>query len=143
MPRHLKKDSKKLFILGKEVYHRDAHCATCHQADGKGLPNAGFPPLSRTKWAIEDPERLIKLTLKGLNGEMEVQGKTYDGAMIPFEGLLTDREVAGVLTYVRNSFGNQASVIKSEDVKKIRDEMKGKPDLLNAAELLKQYPHKK
>ena len=63
--------------------------------------------------------------------------------MIPFEGLLTDREVAGVLTYVRNSFGNQASVIKSEDVKKIRNEMKGKPDLLDAAELLKQYPHKK
>ncbi|MGB1260922.1 MAG: PVC-type heme-binding CxxCH protein, partial [Akkermansiaceae bacterium] len=131
-----------LYKLGKEVYHRDAHCATCHQADGKGLPEAQFPPVAGTKWATQDIDRMIKLTLKGLNGEIEVQGKKYNGSMTPFEGLLNDKEVAAVLTYVRNSFGNKARVVKPEQVKAIRASMKGKPDLLNAAELLKQHPHK-
>ncbi len=142
IPRWLKgKDDKELFLLGKEVYHRDAHCVTCHQADAKGLPDAGFPPISRTKWVNGDADRLILLTLKGLVGEIEVSGKKYMGAMTPFEGLLDDKEVAAVLTYVRNSFGNKASVIQPESVKKIRDAHEGKPDLLQAPELLKQYPH--
>ena len=72
---------------------------------------------------------------------MEVKGKKYTGAMTPFEGLLNDREVAGVLTYVRNSFGNKASAISAKQVSEIRAELKGKPDLLDPAELLKQHPH--
>ncbi len=142
VPEHLKGDAKELFTMGKEVYHRDAHCATCHQADGKGLPSAGFPPLAKTKWVNENPERLIKLTLKGLNGPIEVNGKKYNGSMISFEGLLNDREIAAVLTYTRNSFGNKASAIDPKMVKKIRADMKGQSDSLNAEELLKQHPHK-
>jgi len=142
VPSHLKGGAAKLFVLGKEVYHRDAHCATCHQADGNGLPNAGFPPLAKTKWVNQDSERLIKITLKGVTGEMEVKGKKYTGAMTPFGGLLNDREIAGVLTYVRNSFGNKADSISPKDVKKIRDQMKDKPDILDAGELLKEHPHK-
>jgi len=142
VPGHLKGGAKKLYVLGKEVYHRDAHCATCHQADGKGLPNAGFPPVDGTKWVTEDPERLIKITLKGMTGDIMVKGKKYSGAMTPFEGLLTDREVAGVLTFVRNSFGNKASVISPKQVQKIRAKLKGQPDLLDPAKLLKEHPHK-
>ena len=140
-PSHLKGGDAKLFVLGKEVYHRDAHCATCHQADGKGLPDAGFPPIAETKWATQNPDRLIKLTLKGIMGEMEVKGKKYTGAMTPFEGLLNDKEIAGVLTYVRNSFGNKASAISPKQVSEIRAALEGKPDLLNPEELLKQHPH--
>ena len=141
-PSHLKGNDAKLYLLGKEVYHRDAHCATCHQENGKGLPDAGFPPLAKTKWVNEDPERLIKLTLKGITGPIEVNGKKYTGAMTPFEGLLNDREIAGVLTYVRNSFGNKTKAISPDDVKKIRASMKGKPDILEAEALLKEHPHK-
>lgn len=142
VPRHLKGAAANLFILGKDVYHRDAHCATCHQADGKGLPAAGFPPLAKTKWVNEDPDRLIKITMKGLIGPIEVNGKKYNGAMTPFEGLLNDREIAGVLTYVKNSFGNKSGSISHQQVHKVRAEMKGKVDILNADKLLKEHPHK-
>ncbi|MFC5051201.1 PVC-type heme-binding CxxCH protein [Rubritalea spongiae] len=127
---------------GREVYHREAHCETCHQADGNGLPAANFPPISGTKWVNEDPDRLIKLTLKGLMGEIEVKGKKYNGSMTPFEGLLKDDELAAVLTYVRSSFGNDAKPITTSQVKKVRAEIKDQVGLFDAAELLKQHPHK-
>ena len=127
---------------GREIYHREAHCVTCHQEDGKGLPAAGFPPINDTKWVTQDPERLIKLTLKGLMGEIEVKGKKFNGAMTPFEGILNDEEVASVLTYVRNSFGNNASAIKTNQVKKVRAAEKKQIGLYTAEELLKAHPHK-
>lgn len=131
-----------IFELGKEVYNRPAHCATCHQPDGNGLPAANFPPLAGTRWVNEDEERLIKITLKGMLGPITVNGKEYMGAMTPFEALLTDEEIAAVLTYVKNSFGNSSGTISPELVKKVRDEMKDKPGLLNAEQLLKEHPHK-
>jgi len=141
IPAHLTKAEKELFEVGHEVYHREAHCATCHQADGKGLPAANFPPIAKTKWATQNVDRMIKLTLKGMTGPIKVLDKDYNGAMTPFEGLLNDKEMAAVLTYARNSFGNKASAVTPDQVKKIRAELKGKPDLLIPAELLKQHPH--
>lgn len=93
---------------GREIYGRDGYCGTCHGADGQGLPEAGFPPLAGSEWVFGDDERLITVVLKGLQGPIEVRGRTYPGVvpMTPFEGLLTDEEVADVLTYVRNAFGN-------------------------------------
>ncbi|WP_018970266.1 PVC-type heme-binding CxxCH protein [Rubritalea marina] len=137
------KSKKKIAFLkkGREVYHREAHCETCHQKDGKGLPAGGFPPLAGTKWVLEDPERLIKITLKGVMGEIDVAGKTYNGAMTPFEGLLNDEETAAVLTYVRQSFGNDAPEITAEQVKAVRAAEKAHIGLYQAAELLKKHPH--
>ncbi|MEX0321655.1 MAG: PVC-type heme-binding CxxCH protein [Puniceicoccaceae bacterium] len=131
-----------VFQLGKEVYNRPAHCATCHQPDGNGLPAANFPPLAGTRWVNEDDERLIKISLKGMLGPITVGGKEYNGAMTPFEALLTDEEIAAVLTYVKNAFGNSSGTVEPEMVAKVRAEMKDKPGLLNAAELLKEHPHK-
>ncbi|MGJ8672034.1 PVC-type heme-binding CxxCH protein [Rubritalea sp.] len=127
---------------GREVYHREAHCETCHQADGKGLPAGGFPPINGTKWVNEDPERLIKLTLKGLMGEIEVKGKKFNGAMTPFEGLLKDDELAAVLTYVRKSFGNDASAITVNQVKEVRAKVKDQIGLYEVDKLLEEHPHK-
>jgi glucose/arabinose dehydrogenase/mono/diheme cytochrome c family protein len=127
---------------GREIYHREAHCVTCHQEDGKGLPAAGFPPITGTKWATQDPERLIKLSLKGLMGEIEVNGKKFNGAMTPFEGILNDEELAAVLTYVRKSFGNNASAIKADQVKKVRAAEIKHIGLYTGEELLKAHPHK-
>jgi glucose/arabinose dehydrogenase/mono/diheme cytochrome c family protein len=144
-PKHLTGAAAKLYVQGGEIYGREAHCTTCHQVDGKGLPDSGFPPVAGTKWTLGDPDRLIKLTLKGLMGPIEVEGKTYPGQvpMTPFEYLLKDGEIAAVLTYVRNSFGNKAGVISAEQVGKVRRLLKGRAGLYSPEELLKEHPHAK
>jgi len=141
-PKHLEDGDAKRFIQGAEIYEREGHCATCHQPDGKGLPDVGFPPLADTQWALGDPDRLIKLTLKGLMGPIEVKGKAYPGVvpMTQFEGLLKDDEMAAVLTYVRNAFGNKASPIRPGQVRRVRAEVKDQTGLYSPAELLKEHP---
>ncbi len=141
-PAHLSGADAERYVKGAEIYARDAHCITCHQADGKGLPISGFPPIAGTQWAGGDPERLIKLTLKGLMGPIEIDGVDYPGQvpMTPFEGLLTDEEIAAVLTYVRNSFGNKASPITPDQVKAVRPEARPKAGLYTPEELLEQHP---
>jgi mono/diheme cytochrome c family protein/glucose/arabinose dehydrogenase len=136
-----------LFTLGREVYNREAHCGTCHQADGKGLDPA-FPPLTDIRWVGGSDERLIKLTLKGLYGPIEVHGKGYGPArgtppMTGFESLLNDREIAAVLTYIRQSFGNNLSPIKPEQVAKVRAAEKSRNGFWDSAELLRQHPLEK
>jgi len=142
-PKHLSQEDAKLFVQGGAIYAREGYCMTCHQSKGEGLPDAGFPPLSETKWVLGDPDRLIKLSLKGLMGPIEVKGKKYLGQvpMTAFGALLNDEEMASVLTYVRNSFGNKASAIGAAQVKKVRAETKSKIDMFSPDVLLKQHPH--
>jgi glucose/arabinose dehydrogenase/mono/diheme cytochrome c family protein len=136
---HLKGNDRKLFMQGKKIYEKEGFCGTCHQHDGNGLVASGFPPLAKTKWVTENEERLIKLTLKGLYGPIEVLGKKYPGQvpMTPFEGLLKDDEIAAVLTYVRNSFGNKATPVKPATVKKIRAAIKDQEGFYTPDDLLK------
>lgn len=123
-PAHLAKEAIPRYVQGHEIYARDAHCGTCHGPDGNGLQTAGFPPLAKTSWVTGDPDRLIKLTLKGLHGKITVNGREYAGAvaMPAFEYRLSDHEMAAVLTYVRNSFGNESSPIFSDQVKAVREQ---------------------
>lgn len=143
-PAHLEGGDAKRFLQGAEIYEREGHCATCHQPDGKGLPDVGFPPLADTQWALGDPDRLIKLTLKGLMGPIEVKGKAYPGVvpMTPFGGLLKDDELAAVLTYVRNAFGNKASAIRPGHVRRVREEVEDMTGMYNPADLLEEHPFK-
>jgi len=144
VPTHLKDTpSKNLYLKGAEIYAREGHCGTCHQADGNGLPPAGFPPLAGTRWVNGSEERLIKLTLNGLMGPIEVKGQSYPGLvpMTPFGGMLNDEEIAAVLTYVRNSFGNQSSAIKPEQVQTVRRATSSKVGFYSPEELLKAHPH--
>ena len=140
---HLKGDARKLFVQGAKIYAREGYCETCHQKNGKGLPASGFPPLAKTKWATQNEDRLIKLTLNGLLGPITVNGKKFPGQvpMTPFGGMLNDKDIAAVLTYVRNSFGNKASVITPEKVKAVRAASKSKQGFYSPDELLKQHPH--
>ncbi len=142
---HLKGNDRKLFVKGKEIYAEEGFCGTCHQPDGNGLTAAGFPPLSRSEWAVGNEDRLIKLTIQGLMGPIEVKGKKYDGQvpMTQFGGLLDDEKMAAVLTYVRNSFGNRASVITPAKVKEVRASIKDKTGFYSPEELLKEHPFKK
>lgn len=102
---------------GKQVYL--GLCYACHQADGKGLPGA-FPPLARSDFLLADRERAIRIVLKGLSGPVTVNGVTLNSAMPPLEGGLTDEQIADVLTYVYNAWGNDGASFKPAQVKAIR-----------------------
>ena len=148
VPKHLSKADAKAYSLGAEVFHRDAHCVTCHQASGEGLSSGDihmFPPLVESPWVTGSEERLIKLTLHGLWGAIEVNGITYDPSkgvppMTAFKALLDDKELAAVLTFVRNSWGNKGSVVKPETVKKVREATKGQQVFYKPEDLLKDHP---
>jgi mono/diheme cytochrome c family protein/glucose/arabinose dehydrogenase len=142
---HLKGNDLEQYLKGKAIYSREGYCNTCHQPDGAGLSPSGFPPLAGTPWVTGSEERLIKLTLNGLQGPIEVLGQKYGGQvpMTPFGGMLADAEIAAVLTYVRNSFGNKASVISADQVKKVRDATKEKRGFYSPDELLKSHPIEK
>ena len=146
VPKHLTGADAKSYQLGGKVFRRESHCATCHQHTGLGMPNV-YPPLANSKWVTGNEERLIKLTLHGLWGTIEVNGKVYDPSkgvppMTAFHSLLKDEEVAAVLTYVRNTWGNKAPAVKASTVKKIRDANKSRNVFWKVEELLKDHPMK-
>ena len=143
VPANLSGPEKQQFLAGHEIYFRDAHCATCHQADGKGLDPA-FPPLANSPWVSGDPERLIKLALHGLMGPLDLNGKKYDGQvpMTPFGGILKDAEIAAVLTYVRNDFGNKSTSIPAALVTQVREATKTHQGFYMVPDLLKENPFK-
>ena len=118
--------------LGKKQYDTPGSCTTCHQPTGAGLPGA-FPPLAESEWVTGPVENLIRIQLRGLNGPIEVKGETYNNVMAPM-ATQTDEQIAAVLTYVRNSFGNKASVVTPEMIAKFRGEV-GQP-MLTVADLI-------
>lgn len=94
------------------------YCVTCHQADGFGVPRMN-PPLVKTTYVLGDKSKLIKIVLNGFNEDVEINGETYSNTMAAHD-FLKDQEIADVLTYVRNSFGNKASAVTSIQVKATR-----------------------
>lgn len=134
----------KVYDLGRKVYARDAHCITCHQPDGNGLPNI-YPPLGKSGWVASDPTRLIKIVLKGLYGPMSLHGKEYGPEkgtppMTAFGGLLNDEELAAVVSYVRQSYGNDAPVVTPAQVKAVRDATADRQQFYMVDEILKEHP---
>jgi len=142
-PAHLSDAAKKQFTAGQEVYFREGHCVTCHQPNGAGLDPA-FPSLVSSPWVTEDKVRLIKIAMYGLMGPIKVGGKEYNGQvpMTPFAGMLKDDEIANVLTFVRNHFGNKAEPVTPADVKAVRDANPGRMMLYTTDQLLKEHPMK-
>ncbi len=130
---------------GAVIYSKEGYCITCHQPNGKGLDVSGFPPLNASKWVTGSEDRLIKLTLNGLLGPIEVNGKKYPGQvpMTPFGMMLNDQEIADVLTFVRNSFGNEAPAVSAAKVKEIRASIQDKKGFYSPEELLKAHPLEK
>ena len=97
---------------GRAVYART--CQTCHQANGAGLPGA-FPPLTASEYVNGDKARLIRIVLHGLTGPITVNGQNYNGLMTPWK-MLSDAEIAAVLTYERSNFQNNASAVTAAEV---------------------------
>jgi mono/diheme cytochrome c family protein len=107
---------------GKAIFKK--YCLTCHQANGSGVPGM-FPPLGSGSWISKNPDELVPLILKGLKGEIEVNGESYKSAMPP-QTKITDQELALVLTYVRSNFGNHFDSVTPDKVKKVREGLEEK-----------------
>jgi len=101
---------------GKQVYVQV--CLACHMATAIGVEGMN-PPLIKTKFVLGDKSTLVKIVLNGMKGDLDIDGDIYHGVMAPHSEL-TDQQIADVLTYVRNSFGNKASAVTPAQVKTIR-----------------------
>ncbi|MGE9268436.1 MAG: DUF7133 domain-containing protein, partial [Verrucomicrobiales bacterium] len=101
---------------GQAVYNLT--CIACHGPDGNGVEGA-FPPINGADWLTGDPEIPAKIILRGLQGPVEVKGKSYNSIMPPLVDL-TDQQIADVLTYARQNWENDARPVSADEIKKIR-----------------------
>jgi mono/diheme cytochrome c family protein len=101
---------------GKIVYINV--CLPCHMADGGGIQNMN-PPLVNTTYVLGNKAALINIVLHGFNADVEINGQTYSNTMTAHDDL-NDRQIADVLTYIRHSFGNKASAVKTAEVSNVR-----------------------
>jgi mono/diheme cytochrome c family protein len=109
-------------VVGKRLF--TANCVACHQATGQGVAGQ-FPTLVGSEWVLggdwHGDNHLIGILLHGLQGPIQVKGDTYNGAMPPWKQLKDD-QIAMILTYIRNEWGNSAPPITAEQVAKVREE---------------------
>lgn len=123
-------------LNGEQLYRNI--CAACHQTNGQGVAGV-FPPLAGSPWATDDPETPVRIVLLGLQGEIEVKGETYRNIMPGLRSQLDDAQVAKILTHVRSSWGNDASAVDADLVKRLRDQHAGRGTAWNGgAELQAQ-----
>ncbi|MHA6249604.1 c-type cytochrome [Pontibacter sp. CAU 1760] len=101
---------------GEAVYK--TNCQSCHQANGEGIAGV-FPPLAKSDFLLKDQKRAIGVVLHGLNGEIKVNGQVFNMVM-PAQGALSDQEVADVLNYVQNNWGNKAKPVTPTQVSEAR-----------------------
>ncbi|TXE18984.1 cytochrome c [Psychroflexus gondwanensis] len=108
------KDLKQSIKDGQGVY--SGFCMRCHLSEGEGVEGI-YPPLANSNWLAEKRMESIKSVKYGLNGEIEVNGKTYNNNMTSMG--LTDREVADVMNYIMNSFGNEDRDLSQVTLKEV------------------------
>ena len=146
-PEHLDEKFREVYEKGAKIFQRESHCATCHSTNGQGN-GVVYPTLVGSPWVTGSEERLVKLALHGMWGKLTVRGKVYDPArgvppMTAFRDLLNDKELAAVLTFVRNSWGNKGSVIDPATVARVRKESSGRNIFWKPEELLAAHPLEK
>jgi mono/diheme cytochrome c family protein len=118
---------------GKKVFAQN--CATCHQANGQGVPGQ-YPPLAGSEFTTGASRRPAMIVLKGLQGPVKVKGQQYGTAVMqPWESL-GDQKVADVLTYERSEWGNNASPVTKEQIAALRKELASHPGSFTEPEIL-------
>jgi mono/diheme cytochrome c family protein len=123
---------------GGQLY--TTYCSACHGADGKGATGGQFPPLADSPWVQGDPNRAIKIVLHGLNGPVEVAGRTYNLEMPPQGAAIPDDQLAAILTHVRASWDNNSPAVTTEMIQAARAATVGRDKPWTAPEILKLHP---
>jgi mono/diheme cytochrome c family protein len=124
-----------LLAKGKKTY--EAVCGTCHAPDGKGKPGQA-PPLAGSEWVLtKGINRLAHIPLAGISGVIKVEGQDWNMNMAAMGAALPDEDLAGVLTYIRTSWGNKAAAVTADDVKKIRAEVGNGAQPMSGEQMLK------
>jgi mono/diheme cytochrome c family protein len=95
------------------------NCSSCHQADGLGVPGA-FPPLAGNPVVTGNPIAVIAIVKHGIGGRTVVNGEAYSGIMPPWAGLISDDEIAAVVTYIRSSWHNRAGPVSLAEVRAVK-----------------------
>jgi mono/diheme cytochrome c family protein len=120
---------------GKALY--EANCALCHNTDGSGKPGQA-PPLAGSEWVVTaGVNRLIRIPQVGLAGPLKVRGQEWNLNMAAMGAVYSDEQLADLLSYIRNSWGNKALVVTPEQVKKVRADVGGRSQPYSADELMK------
>ncbi len=125
-----------VLLRGKLLFEQN--CALCHNPDGMGKP-AQAPPLAGSEWVLAaGVNRLIRIPQVGLAGPIEVKGQVWNLPMAAMGVIYPDEDLAAVLSYIRNSWGNKASIVTAEQVKKVRAELAGRNQPYAPDELKKE-----
>lgn len=118
---------------GKSTY--GTSCGGCHNTDGSGQPANQFPPLAGAEWVTGGTERIGQIVMSGLHGPITVKGQNFGGQVMPPQSLLSDEQLAQTITYVRRSFGNDASVVTTEMMAAAREKYASRTTPWTVAEL--------
>ncbi|MBL4770291.1 MAG: c-type cytochrome, partial [Planctomycetes bacterium] len=135
---HLQPGDQASFERGKKVYSTKAACSSCHGLEGSGLPNLG-PTLVQSEWVLGDPSVLTKILLHGLSGPIQVNGDSYAPPLsmpgFAANASIQNQDLADVMTFVRNSWGNKANPVFAKAVQVIRHSERARKQPYTAAEL--------
>jgi mono/diheme cytochrome c family protein len=133
-----KSGAEMLVAKGESVY--GMVCIACHQSSGLGSPGQ-YPPLAGSEWAQGPANRVIRIPVHGLTGTIQVKGQTWTGLSMPAFGgappLDSDENLAAVLTFVRQAWGNKGTPITPDQVKAVRAETASRTTPWTPEELLK------
>jgi mono/diheme cytochrome c family protein len=123
-------------VIGKRLFTQN--CAVCHQQTGLGVAGQ-FPPLAGSEWVLSQDwhgdNHIVRIVLHGFHEPVTVKGEQFNNVMAPWGKVLKDEQIAAVLTYVRNEWGNKAPPITKEFVSKIREETKDRTEPWTQKEL--------
>jgi mono/diheme cytochrome c family protein len=124
-----------MLARGKQVY--DQVCGLCHGVDGLGKPGQA-PPLAGSEFVnAKGMQRLVHIPLTGVAGDIKVEGKDWNMSMAAMGAALSDSDLASVLSYIRNSWGNKAEAVTADDVKQVRAIVSKSPGSMTGDQLMK------
>jgi mono/diheme cytochrome c family protein len=123
-------------VIGKRLFTQN--CAVCHQQTGLGVAGQ-FPPLAGSEWVLSQDwhgdNHIVRIVLHGFHGPVTVKGEQFNNVMAQWGKVLKDEQIAAILTYVRNEWGNKAPPVTKDFVSKIREETKDRTEPWTQKEL--------
>lgn len=119
-------------LNGRQLF--TSNCASCHGSDGTGISGA-FPPVVNTRWVDAEPSVPVRILMNGLSGDIDVQGRTYNGVMPSFRARLSAAEIAAILNYLRSQSNEELPEITQEEVISVGNTYSDRNQSWSASEL--------